>query len=756
MTQLCYLVIRTPGRRAPTNGGAAIGSHGDEIINRIAPRLPRAYECPDYQDWPRPVAPMSPEPAAERLGFVTLEQFLHKLPPELKILHDGGNGAGLLRWVEPSELADPTPYLLDGEFILTAGLPFLGDGGGAGSVDSYVERLVGAGVGALGFGLEPYFDAVPDSLIDVRAPQPDPGGGPQDRPFAAIGLEFSQLLESDNAGSVPPTGGHQQATDVGGPASPARTRLLAAPVQRVPVWALLVGADGRIRALRRAGRTAAGGRRGCGQDGSRQGTAAGGGGQGPGPPPSNFPPCISAAAAAAAAGRQRSPGGDGLLRRAGLVPGVRASAAQHPGCQPGRPGPGQRCPADPGAEQRGVLRRRAPGTPGPPADQRLTWPPASWQPPCCCIRTAWRPAARGTSTASRTCSAQSISSTRSGTASRCPGHQGGNTGLAAGDSPVRELLQWRRLFDTKLVELTEYGFAAITRLKVDDALLADVEKLGWRLVIGDATEFPGLAAAHQRVTSLRARVQSTGKSARVDEVTWSVAGLLGREAGTMLAARLLEPVLNQDPERRQSQLAVLKTWLGENGSWDGTAKALGLHRNSVRRQVNALAELPWTDLNQAQVRAELWIALQYVDELDPAGGAGNPTCGSVLPGSVLPGRVLPGTVDVRPALPEVRHGVPGFLGGHRINLGEEQLRRRSRGCQQRTVRGRDDAAAQEFTAVFNAGVVRVGHGQLAFQRPGAQQELGTASNPCERAVGTSSSWAPRTAAARTDSGNSTS
>lgn len=30
--------------------GSAIGSHGDEIINRIAPRLPRAYECPDYQD----------------------------------------------------------------------------------------------------------------------------------------------------------------------------------------------------------------------------------------------------------------------------------------------------------------------------------------------------------------------------------------------------------------------------------------------------------------------------------------------------------------------------------------------------------------------------------------------------------------------------------------------------------------------------------------------------------------------------------
>ena len=67
---------------------------------------------------------------AERLGFVTLAQFLRQLPPELSVLHDGGNGAERLRWVEPSELEDPTPSLLDGEFLLTAGLPFLGGGGG--------------------------------------------------------------------------------------------------------------------------------------------------------------------------------------------------------------------------------------------------------------------------------------------------------------------------------------------------------------------------------------------------------------------------------------------------------------------------------------------------------------------------------------------------------------------------------------------------------------------------------------------------
>jgi purine catabolism regulator len=143
-----------------------------------------------------------------------------------------------------------------------------------------------------------------------------------------------------------------------------------------------------------------------------------------------------------------------------------------------------------------------------------------------------------------------------------------------------------------------------------------VEGLGWRLVVGDPADMSALPAAYQRAAALRSRVQASGESVRLDDVTWSVTGLLGRTAGTMLAARLLEPVLAQDPGRRGSQLTVLKSWLAENGNWDATAKVLGMHRNSVRRQINALAELLAMDLGSAQVRAELWIALQYVDGVE--------------------------------------------------------------------------------------------------------------------------------------------
>ncbi|MDQ1057487.1 purine catabolism regulator [Arthrobacter globiformis] len=518
---------------------------------------------------------------AERLSVVTLEQFLDKLPPALKVLHDGGNGSGLLRWVEPSELEDPTPYLLDGEFLLTAGLPFVGEAGDRARVDAYVRRLVEARVGALGFGLEPYFTAVPDTLVDacirhnltlVEVPSTVP--------FAAIGLEFSQLLESDNAKLFRQLADTNRQLMRAVLSARPEHELLAALTQRLPVWAVLVGADGRVRA--RAGS-------GVELSALRQILDRLLGGSGPRVEMDSF----DVPGSALVFGHPLRSTRDANL--GALILGTDAPLT-----------PSQNSVVSSGVGLLELLvRQRTSGSLAPSqlATALLLHPDSL--------------ASGGTRHINglRDLLAQSTSSTRSTPLRVVQGVKADQAAGRAGDSPVRELLQWRRLFDTKLVELTDYGFAAITRLRVDDALLGEVEKLGWRLVIGDATELTDLSSADQRVTALRQRVQTTGKSARVGEVTWTVAGLLGREAGTMLAGRLLEPVLSQDSDRRTAHLSVLRAWLGENGNWDATAKALGLHRNSVRRQINAVAELLDTDLNQAQVRAELWIALQYVDEL---------------------------------------------------------------------------------------------------------------------------------------------
>lgn len=526
----------------------------------------------------------------ERLSVVTLDQLLQKLPPGLKILHDDGNGSGLLRWVEPSELEDPTPYLLDGEFLLTAGLPFADEPEDLHLADTYVQRLVTAGVTALGFGLEPYFDAVPQALMDACVRH-----GltlvevPGTVPFAAIGLAFSQLLESDNAKLFRQLADTNRQLMRAVLSARPEHELLAALTQRVPVWAVLVGADGRVRA--------------------RAGTG------------------VELPALQPILDRLLGGSGPRVEMDSFDVPGsmlvfghpLRSTRDANLGAlilgadQPLTPSQNSVVSAAVGLLEL-LVRQRTSGSLAPSqlATALLLHPDSL--------------ATGGTRHVNqlRDLLAQSTSSTRSAPLRVVQGIKTEPAAWPAGESPVRELLQWRRLFDTKLVEITDYGFAAVTRLKVDDALLGEVEKLGWRLVIGDATELAGLAGAYQRAGSLRSRVVNTGKSVRVDEVSWTVAGLLGREAGAMLAGRLLEPLLEQEPERRDAQLAVLRSWLGENGSWDATAKVLGLHRNSVRRQINAVAELLDTDLNKAQVRAELWIALQYVEALLPAGATPDP------------------------------------------------------------------------------------------------------------------------------------
>ena len=528
-----------------------------------------------------------PADAAERLGFVTLAQFLRQLPPELTVLHDGGNGAGRLRWVEPSELEDPTPYLLDGEFLLTAGLPFLGEGGDEDRVDAYVERLVAARVAALGFGLEPYFDAVPEAVVQAcRRRNLTLVAIPQAVPFAAIGLAFSQLLESDNATTFRQLADANRQLMRAVLSARPEHELLAALVQRVPVWAVLVGADGRIRA--------------------RSSSGAHGHGPASGGEPAALQPLLAKLLSGSGPRVELASFDDAdsalvfghplrSSRDANLGALVLGTAA------PLTPAQNSVVSAAVGLLEL-LVRQRTSGSLAPSqlATALLLHPES--------LTTGGTRHINGL----KDLLAQSLSSTRSGQLRVVQGINLTAPARRTGDSPVRELLEWRRMFDTKLVEITDYGFAAVTRLKVDDALLVEIERLGWRLVVGSATDFAGLAEAYRRVSSLRGRVRTSGHSVRADDVTLTLTGLLGSEAGAMLAARLLTPVLALEPERRDTLLGILRAWLGENGSWDSTAKATGMHRNSVRRNIGTLAELLDLDLNQAQARAELWIALQYV------------------------------------------------------------------------------------------------------------------------------------------------
>jgi DNA-binding PucR family transcriptional regulator len=59
-------------------------------------------------------------------------------------------------------------------------------------------------------------------------------------------------------------------------------------------------------------------------------------------------------------------------------------------------------------------------------------------------------------------------------------------------------------------------------------------------------------------------------------------------------------------------VATLRTWLALHGSWDRTAVALQVHRNTVRQRIARAAALLDMDLDDPDTRMELWFALRWI------------------------------------------------------------------------------------------------------------------------------------------------
>ncbi|QYH35040.1 PucR family transcriptional regulator [Salinibacterium sp. M195] len=70
-------------------------------------------------------------------------------------------------WVHNSDLDDPTPFVTEGQLLLTTGRQFVdtADPDAVPDFDSYVARLVSAGVAAIGFGTEVITHGVPAGLV---------------------------------------------------------------------------------------------------------------------------------------------------------------------------------------------------------------------------------------------------------------------------------------------------------------------------------------------------------------------------------------------------------------------------------------------------------------------------------------------------------------------------------------------------------------------------------------------------------------
>ena len=155
---------------------------------------------------------------------------------------------------------------------------------------------------------------------------------------------------------------------------------------------------------------------------------------------------------------------------------------------------------------------------------------------------------------------------------------------------------------TALVDLTAGELRAVVGTPPD---LAAAREAGWLLAVSAPRPVAELPAADREAGLLLERAAVVGRPIGVGD---GVAALVDPALASRYAADLLHP-LDELPVVRET----LRTWLAYNGSWDRTAAALGVHRNSVRHRIDRAARELGVDLADVQRRMELWFALSWSD-----------------------------------------------------------------------------------------------------------------------------------------------
>jgi purine catabolism regulator len=126
--------------------------------------------------------------------------------------------------------------------------------------------------------------------------------------------------------------------------------------------------------------------------------------------------------------------------------------------------------------------------------------------------------------------------------------------------------------------------------------------------VGDGARFddaPSLARSWARAR--QALAASPGGARAFDDLGAGLESLLDPAATDAWAAALLAPL--DEPGERADLAETLRAWLARHGQVDAAAADLGVHRHTVRHRLRRAEALLGRSLDDAGVRAELYLAL---------------------------------------------------------------------------------------------------------------------------------------------------
>ncbi|MFF5795720.1 helix-turn-helix domain-containing protein [Streptomyces albogriseolus] len=532
-----------------------------------------------------------PDPTVPPTPPVALDALLARADLGLRRIAGPADPAVVVHWAHTSEMADPYPYLLGGELLLSAGV-HIPDGAGAGYFDAYVSRIVAAGGAALGFGVAPVHDTVPGALVEACEMHGLPLlEVPPRTTFSAVARALWQLMAQARTAEL------RRVTE-------AQQSLATAAARPDPVPAVL-----QQLARRLGGRAVLYG-------------------------PEGTP----------VAGAGPEPGEEVRTALAKLAEVVRPPSPGHPRT----PSPEDPRPPSPGHTRASSSGHRVGSGPDAPAGSSsdlhadLAARPSSASDTVAGVRLVAHALGNGegfvlgSAAPQRDAGDHTIASVAAVLLSLLTGERHGGSGadrssalvrllLGAAPSEVAPLLggdRWRVVrgrpdgraapdpvaasalgaaLGSSLVDVA----GEVVRVLVPDG--RTVERVpGWTLGVSAAAaprDWPAADAQASRALA-RARATRTPLLRHGDRPT-ALTDLVPPAEADAHARALLAPV-----EQSPALVDTLRTWLSLHGSWDRTAVALDVHRNTVRQRIARCAALLDTDLDDPDVRMELWFALR--------------------------------------------------------------------------------------------------------------------------------------------------
>jgi purine catabolism regulator len=190
---------------------------------------------------------------------------------------------------------------------------------------------------------------------------------------------------------------------------------------------------------------------------------------------------------------------------------------------------------------------------------------------------------------------------------------------------LREALE-RALDASSRVVRSRHGALTVAR---EGPPLSDAERFveairaGVAAELADASVSAGLAVPRRRGAGLTTSALQAeqalllGRALRGEGRTTAFADLgpycfvLGQPVSDLrqFCGRVLGPLASEDDERHDDLVRTLEAYLQSHGSLNAAARALFLHRNTVRQRLRRIAHLTGADLNDAESRLALHLAV---------------------------------------------------------------------------------------------------------------------------------------------------